>query len=82
MTEACEAATDYWFDVLKFRVLRAPKAVVNIPSRRISERSGMRIVATQENEYVSGRFLQETWEVTAEEWDAHRKHRGSKDHPH
>jgi ribosomal-protein-alanine N-acetyltransferase len=78
MTEACEAVTDYWFDVLKFRVLRAPKAVVNIQSRRISERSGMRVVAIQENEYVSGRFLQEIWEVTAEEWDAHRKHRGSK----
>jgi ribosomal-protein-alanine N-acetyltransferase len=78
MTEAREAVTDYWFDVLKFPVLRAPKAVVNIPSRRISERNGMRIVAIQENEYVSGRFLQEIWEVTAEEWDARRKLRGSK----
>ena len=79
MTEAYEAVTDYWFDALKFPVLRAPKAIVNIPSRRISERSGMRIVATQENEYVSGRFLQEIWEVTAEEWGARRKHRRSKD---
>src|SRR6266481_235641 len=25
MTEASEAATDYWFNVLKFSVLRAPK---------------------------------------------------------
>ena len=28
MTEACEAVTDYWFDVLKFPVLRVPKAAV------------------------------------------------------
>ena len=39
MTEACEAVTDYWFDVLKFTVLRAPKAVPNVASRRISENS-------------------------------------------
>src|SRR5256885_11990121 len=29
MTEACEAVTDFWFDTLKFSVLRAPKAIVN-----------------------------------------------------
>lgn len=78
MTEACEAVTDYWFDVLKFPILRAPKAVVNAPSRRISERTGMRVVATNENEFVSGRLLQEVWEITAEEWAARKKRRGSK----
>ena len=75
MTEACEAVTDYWFDVLKFPVLRAPKAVVNVGSRRISEKTGMRIVATEEREYVSGRFLTEIWEITADEWRARRKNR-------
>jgi [ribosomal protein S5]-alanine N-acetyltransferase len=78
MTEACEAVTDYWFDVLKFPVLRAPKAVLNTASRRISERCGMRVVATEEHEYVSGRFPQEIWEISAEEWHALRKHRESK----
>jgi ribosomal-protein-alanine N-acetyltransferase len=77
MTEACEAVTDYWFDVLKFPVLRVPKAAVNIASRRISEKSGMRIVATQEREYVSGRFLSEIWEITAEEWHACRNRRST-----
>jgi [ribosomal protein S5]-alanine N-acetyltransferase len=72
MTEACEAVTDYWFDVLKFPVLRAPKAVPNVASRRISEKLGMRIIATEEREYVSGRFLAEIWEVTAEEWQTRR----------
>jgi [ribosomal protein S5]-alanine N-acetyltransferase len=73
MTEACDTVTDYWFDVLKFPVLRAPKAVPNAASRRISEKAGMRIVATEEREYVSGRFLTEIWEVTAEEWHARKK---------
>lgn len=37
MTEAVEAVTRYWFDRLGFEVLRAPKAVANTASRRISE---------------------------------------------
>jgi [ribosomal protein S5]-alanine N-acetyltransferase len=73
MTEACEAVTDFWFNTLKFPRLRAPKAVANTPSRRISERSGMRLVATEEHEYVSGRLPTEIWEITAEEWNARRQ---------
>jgi RimJ/RimL family protein N-acetyltransferase len=70
MTEACEAVTDFWFNTLKFPVLRAPKAVANTASRRISEESGMRLVAREEREYVSGRLPSEIWEITAEEWTA------------
>jgi len=68
MTEASEAVTDYWFHALKFPVLRVPKAAANIASRRISEKNGMRVVATEEREYVGGRLLTEIWEITAEEW--------------
>jgi [ribosomal protein S5]-alanine N-acetyltransferase len=75
MTEAVEVVNDYWFDELGFPVLRAPKAVVNTASRRISEKSGMRVIASDERDYVGGRFLTEVWEITAEEW---RDHRGSK----
>jgi [ribosomal protein S5]-alanine N-acetyltransferase len=70
MTEACDAVTDYWFNTLKFPVLRAPKAVGNVASRRISEKSGMRLVAMEEHEFVSGRLQAEIWEITAEEWNA------------
>jgi RimJ/RimL family protein N-acetyltransferase len=70
MTEACEAVTDFWFNTLKFPVLRAPKAVANSASRRISEKSGMRLVAREEHEYVYGRLPAEIWEITAEEWNA------------
>jgi ribosomal-protein-alanine N-acetyltransferase len=72
MTEAVIAVTDYWFDVLGFPVLRVPKAAANLPSRRISEKTGMRVVAVQERNYVSGPLLSEIWEVNAEEWRAFR----------
>jgi [ribosomal protein S5]-alanine N-acetyltransferase len=76
MTEACEAATDFWFNTLKFPVLRAPKAIANVASRRISEKSGMRIVAREERDYVSGRLPTEIWEITAEEWNARNQRKG------
>jgi ribosomal-protein-alanine N-acetyltransferase len=72
MSEAVDAVTDYWFDELGFSALRVPKAVANIASRRISEKKGMRVIAVEESDYVSGRFLTEVWEITVEEWRAHR----------
>ena len=72
MTEAADAVTDYWFNTLKFPVLRVPKAVANIASRRVSEKQGMRVVATEERDYVSGRMLAEIWELTADEWNRRR----------
>jgi len=70
MSEACVWVNDYWFDTLKFPVLRVSKAAENIASRRISEKQGMRLVGTHEKDYVSGRLLSEEWEITAEEWRA------------
>jgi RimJ/RimL family protein N-acetyltransferase len=73
MTEACAAATNYWFEVLQFPVLRTLKAVGNELSRRISLRQGMRIVKSEEHDFVEGRLAAEVWEITAEEWRANRK---------
>jgi RimJ/RimL family protein N-acetyltransferase len=73
MTEACDAVTDFWFDVLKFPVLRAPKTILNAASRRISEKQGMRIIATEERDYLSGCLPSEIWEITAEEWHARER---------
>jgi len=70
MSEACDAVTEFWFETLRFPVLRAPKVVGNVASRRISEKQGMRLVATEDRDYVSGRFPSEIWEITAEEWRA------------
>jgi [ribosomal protein S5]-alanine N-acetyltransferase len=72
MSEACEAVTEYWFETLGFPLLRVPKAAANTASRRISERQGMRIVATEERDYVSGCLLTEVWEIRAEEWLARK----------
>jgi ribosomal-protein-alanine N-acetyltransferase len=73
MSEACDVVTDYWFDVLKFPVLRAPKAVANQASRRISEKEGMRIVAREDRDFVCGRLPAEIWEITAQEWRARKR---------
>ncbi|HEV2690439.1 MAG TPA: GNAT family N-acetyltransferase [Bryobacteraceae bacterium] len=75
MSEACEAVTSYWFDILKLPVLRVTKAISNEASRRISERQGMRIVAVEQGDFVSGRLPAEIWEITAEEWQARRRAR-------
>jgi [ribosomal protein S5]-alanine N-acetyltransferase len=72
MTEACDAVTRYWFEVIDFPVLRAWKAVANEASRRISQRQGMRLIRVEQRDYVSGRLPAELWEISAEEWRAQR----------
>jgi RimJ/RimL family protein N-acetyltransferase len=81
MTEAVIAANDFWFDVLGFPVLRAPKATANLASRRISEKTGMRLVGATEKDYVSGRLPGEIWEMTAKEWQVFRNARTSQKTP-
>jgi [ribosomal protein S5]-alanine N-acetyltransferase len=73
MMEACDAVTDYWFEELKQPLLRAPKAIANEGSRRISERQGMRVVWRGQREYVAGNLPSEIWEITAEEWRARKR---------
>jgi ribosomal-protein-alanine N-acetyltransferase len=75
MTEAVAAVNDYWFDILGFKVLRAPKAVANVASRRISEKTGMHVISTLDRDYVSGRLPAEIWEITADEWHAWKQRR-------
>lgn len=69
-SEASAAVTAYWFEVLDRDCLRVPKAAPNQASRRLSERSGMRLIHCQEQDFVSGRLPCETWEITREEWRA------------
>jgi len=73
MSEAVEAVTNYWFDALGFPLLRAPKAVANEASRRISLRQGMRVVAVEDRSYVGGHLPSEIWEISSEEWCARRR---------
>lgn len=73
MTEATEAVTDFWFETLGFSVMRVQKAAANAASCRISEKNGMRQVATTVCDYVCGRLPTEIWEVTVKEWRARRR---------
>jgi RimJ/RimL family protein N-acetyltransferase len=72
MTEACEAITDYWFGVLDRPVLRTPRAVENVASRRIAEKTGMKFVRTEMKNFVCGPMLAEIWEITKDEWRLRR----------
>ena len=72
MAEASTVVTDFWFDVLGKPVLQVPKARINNRSRRISEVTGMRVIATYERDYVGGRLLAEVWEITRDEWHTRR----------
>ncbi|MBP2295926.1 GNAT family N-acetyltransferase [Azospirillum rugosum] len=73
MSEAVEAVTDFWFEVLGNEVLRVPKAAANRASRRVSERTGMRMIRTETHAYVSGEHPTEVWEITRAEWRARRR---------
>lgn len=75
MSEAVEVVTDFWFVTLGRPLMRIPKAAPNLASRRISEKTGMRLVAKGEKEYVSGRLPTEVWEITREEWLAQKASR-------
>lgn len=68
MSEASAAVTQYWFETHSRSVLRVPKAVPNIGSRKLSQRTGMRLIGTDEGDFVSGRLPREIWEITREEW--------------
>ncbi len=70
MTEACVWANDFWFDTLGQPRLRAPKAVANRASRRISQHMGMHVIRLETRDYVSGRLPSEIWEITAADWQA------------
>ena len=73
MTEAVAASNDFWFDVLGFPVLRSGRAAENVASRKLAERTGMRVVASCEGSFVCGQLPMETWEITADCWRAWRK---------
>ena len=72
MSEAVDAVNDFWFNVLGFPEMRAAKAVANTASRRISQKNGMKVIATEDGDYIGGRLPSEIWAITAEEWRRHR----------
>ena len=68
MAEAADRVTEFWFETLGRPLLRVPKAAANERSRRISERSGMRLVGQAERHYVAGTLPGELWGITRDEW--------------
>jgi RimJ/RimL family protein N-acetyltransferase len=73
MTEACDAATNHWFGALARPLLRTHKAVDNVASRHISDRDGMRVMATEMKNYPGGPRPTLLCELTREEWLPRRR---------
>ncbi len=72
MSEAAGRVTDFWFEELAMPEMRVAKAIENVTSRHISQKNGMKIVATEDRDYVCGRLPSEIWVITAAEWRARR----------
>ncbi|MBK4996595.1 GNAT family N-acetyltransferase [Pseudomonas sp. S37] len=68
MREACRIINAYWFETLSRPVMRAPKAIANNASRKISEHEGMRLVEVRAGDFVSGPMEVEIWEMTRADW--------------
>ena len=73
MSEATVALNDFWFEELGFPRLRVRKAIANEASRQISVKTGMRVIAKEEHDYVAGWLASEIWELTAGEWRVKRR---------
>ncbi|NHB61129.1 GNAT family N-acetyltransferase [Photorhabdus sp. RW14-46] len=69
MTEASQVVTDFWFNTLNRNVLRTPKSSNNIASRKISIKSGMRLIKLGNKDLISGKMPSEIWEITRDEWN-------------
>lgn len=73
MSEASAIVTDFWFNDLDMEKMQIHKAIDNVASRNISIKQGMRVIKTEERNYVTGEKLSETWEITRDEWRARQK---------
>jgi [ribosomal protein S5]-alanine N-acetyltransferase len=76
MSEAVVVTNDFWFDVLCFQKLRVPKARENRSSSRISAKTGMRLIAIKDHDFVCGRLPAEIWELSAQDWREHKRLHG------
>ena len=68
MTEAAQRVTQYAFQELGWPHLWLTNARNNIPSRRVKERQGARLIETVDNRYVSGAGKGEVWLLEKEAW--------------
>ena len=72
MSEAVFAVTEFAFGPLGMTTMSLNNAVPNLGSHRLKEKAGARIVALEERDYIGGQFQAVRWELTADQWAAHR----------
>jgi RimJ/RimL family protein N-acetyltransferase len=73
MTEAVVPIMNCAFDDLGFEKLVFARAVGNVRSRRIKEKTGARFIRTEPAQFVNPEYSErEIWELTKDEWIACR----------
>ncbi len=72
MTEAADRVVDFAFRELGWSRLILSNAAPNVGSRRIKEKQGARLIATETKRFLSGEFPREVWLLEAEDWLSRR----------
>lgn len=73
MEEAARAVNEHAFTVLGFEKLNFDNALGNIPSRRIKEKTGAKLICVRPASLVDTTIKEmEVWELTKEAWLANR----------
>lgn len=73
MTEAVAAVNDFAFEVVGLEKMRLSNAEPNLGSHKLKSKSGAILVEVNDDvPYVGGRFREEVWELTADQWRRNR----------
>lgn len=73
MTEAVAAVNDFAFEVVGLPKLRLSNAEPNVGSSKLKSNSGAeRVEVIEDVAFVGGRFREEVWELTADQWRRNR----------
>ncbi len=73
MTEAVAAVNDFAFEVVGLEKMRLSNAEPNVGSHKLKSKSGAILIEVNDDvPYVGGRFREEVWELTADQWRRNR----------
>jgi [ribosomal protein S5]-alanine N-acetyltransferase len=73
MSEALVPLTNWAFDGIGYQRLILANARGNLPSRRLKEKAGARLLRTEPGEFVDPSYTErEVWELTRDAWNRRR----------
>ncbi|MFO1014573.1 MAG: GNAT family N-acetyltransferase [Caulobacteraceae bacterium] len=73
MTEAADRVNDYALFELGWPHLWLSNLLENLPSARVKERQGARLIGEEAKTYLRGSFTRQVWKLSAAAWKRRRK---------